>query len=264
MTTDDTVSFLQWHRPDIDPGDYTIEVKQEISAAAIPKDTFHSPVMKFSVQGERFALPPGEVHAVFPPDASMGDHANVMPHVVLTRSTLPWERHADPNDKSAPWLALLVFHDDDEGLRRAATMSLGDATKGTPKFHDYEHTLERGQSLADQVTVVDVKKELLDKILPSKAELAWLAHARKRGDTELAVIIANRLPKPSGFSTVHLVSLEGHFKGNDFEFKGAQKDDRIRLISLANFRFGCFSPKQSFTELLRALNGGSRTRMISR
>lgn len=264
-----TISFLQWHQPDIDFGDYTIQVTQEISAAAIPTDTFPSPLMKFSIQGERFALPPGEVHAVFPPDASMGDHANVLPHVVLRRSTLPWERHADPNDKAAPWLALLVFHDGEEGLGQPVqppqvcdtlgpkTMSLSDAMIGPPKFHDYskEHELERGQTLNDQVAVIEVKKKLLDKILPSKAELVWLAHARRRGDTELAVIIANRLPKPNGFSTVHLVSLEHHYKGDDFEFKNASNDDCIRLISLASFRFGCFDPNQSFTELLRALDG---------
>jgi hypothetical protein len=254
---DDTISFLQWHRPTIEPGDYTIQVKQEISDPAIPQDnTFHSPVMKFSIQGERFALPPGEVHAVFPPDASMGDHAKVLPHVVLRRSTLPWERHADPHDnkdKAAPWLALLVFHDGDEGLEHPDPMSLEKAMEGSPKLHDFGG----GQTLSDQVAVIDVKKELLDKVLPSKAELCWLAHARRRGDTELAVVIANRLPKPNGFSTVHLVSLEGHYTGDDFEFKDCRKDDRIRLISLASFRFGCFDPKQSFTELLRSLDGGN-------
>jgi hypothetical protein len=253
---DDTVSFLEWHRPAIDPGDYTIQVTQEVSAAAIPKDTFPSPSMTFSIRGERFALPPGEVHSVFPPDASMGDHANVLPHVVLSRSTLPWERHADQDDEATPWLALLVFHDGDEGLGQPKTMSLGEAMKDSPKFHYHANQLERGQTQGDQVAVIDVKKELLDKVIPNKAELCLLAHARGRGETELAVIIANRLPKPNGFSTAYLVSLEGHYKGDDFEFKDAPKDEFIRLISLTSFRFGCFEPKQSFTELLRALDGG--------
>jgi hypothetical protein len=30
----------------------------------------------------------------FPPDGSLGEHSNVLPHIILNRSTLPWERPA--------------------------------------------------------------------------------------------------------------------------------------------------------------------------
>lgn len=286
----DLLRFLQWHRPAIAAGDYTIQVTQEISAPGITEDNrFVGPEMSFSVRGERFALPPVEVHAVFPPRGSMGDHSKVLPHVVLRRSTLPWERRADPNDKpdeAVPWLALLVFHEGEIGEPK--TMSLADATN--PKFPDYNPNFhhfepERGQTADDLVlTVIDVRKELLGEMLPSKKELAYLAHARTRtrnepadilpskpelalltparGGEELAVIIANRLPKPQGFSTAHLVSLEDHYSGGEFEFKDAKNEDSVRLVSLASFRFGCFDPKQSFTELLRALDGATLLRLI--
>ncbi len=201
-------------------------------------------VLSFAVLSERFVLAPNEVHAVFPPDASMGDHSNVLPHVVLRRSTLPWERKTDANDDSTPWLALLVFHDGE--VAEPKSMSLGQAISGVQ--------LERGQTNEDKVTVIEVEKGLLELIVPSARELAMLTHVRKRGDTELAVVIAKRLPKLSGFSTAHLVSLENRFKGGQFNFDGAKNGDTIRLISLADFRFGCFEPKQSFTELLRSLN----------
>ena len=248
--------FLSWHRPAVAAGDYTIQVTQKIVAPEIPANDpgFGTPVMSFSVQGERFVLPPAEVHAVFPPDASMGDHADVLPHVVLRRSTLPWERKVEPNDKATPWLALLVFHDDefrDGEVSEATTMSLSQATNGA-RFPVYKP--EPGQAADDQVTVIDVNKALLEKILPNAAELTTLTHVRKRGDVEFAVVVSKRLPKVGGFSTAHLVSLEDRFKGTSFDFSTGT-GEKIRLVSLVSFRFGCIDPKRSFTNLLRGLNG---------
>lgn len=243
--TNNTLTLLDWHKPGILPGEYVIQVKQTIAADEIPTEDpgFATPLLSFAVLGERFVLAPNEVHAVFPPDASMGDHSNVLPHVVLRRSTLPWERKTDATDHSTPWLALLVFHDGEDVETKS--MRLGDAIPGV--------RLERGQTIEDKVTVIDVEKSLLELIVPNANELAKLTHVRKRGDAELAVVIAKRLPKPSGFSTAHLVSLEDRFTGGRFNFNNAKKGDMVRLISLASFRFGCFEPKQSFTELLRAL-----------
>jgi hypothetical protein len=250
----DELNFLDWHKPGILPGEYTIQVKHTIVAEGIPADDpgFATPVLSFAVLGERFALAPDEVHAVFPPDGSMGDHSNVLPHVVLRRSTLPWERQTAPNDTSTPWLALLVFHADEIG--EATSMSLSDAKNGG-FFSDQNIQLERGQTLDDKVMVIDVEKSLLEQIVPNAVELAKLTHVRKRGDTELAVVISKRLPNPNGFSTAHLVSLENRFASGQFKFSdNAKNGDHIRLISLARFRFGCFEPKQSFTSLARALN----------
>ena len=230
--TDTNLRFISWHKPGILPGEYTIQVKQTIAATEIPASDpgFGTTVMSFSVQGERFVLPPTEVHAVFPPDSSMGDHSKVLPHILLRRSTLPWERKTNDKDDSAPWLALLVFHDGEVG---------------------------EAKTTDDKGTVIEVEKSLLEAIVPNAKELALLTHVRKRGDTELAVVISKRLPKASGFSIAHLVSLEDRFADGKFAFNNAKNGEMIRLTSLASFRFGCFDPKQSFTHLLRALNGNS-------
>ena len=256
--------FLSWHRPVVTAGDYTIQVKQTIAAPNIPANDpgFGTPVISFSVQGERFVLAPAEVHAVFPPDASMGDHADVLPHVVLRRSTLPWERKADPADKATPWLALLVFHDDEfrnSEVTEATTMSLSQATNGA-RFPAYKP--EPGQSMDDQVTVIDVNRTLLEKVLPNAAELTMLTHVRKRGDVELAVVVSKRLPKPGGFSTAHLVSLEERFKAGSFDFNTGT-GEKIRLVSLVSFRFGCIDAKRSFANLLRGLNGVTKQQSLT-
>jgi hypothetical protein len=63
------------------------------------------------VSGERVTLNPQDILAVFPPEGSLGDHSNVLPHLMLKRGTLPWERRADPSSDKAPWLILLLFED---------------------------------------------------------------------------------------------------------------------------------------------------------
>jgi hypothetical protein len=260
MTDTETnkLTLLDWHKPGIEAGEYTIQVTQKIVAEGIPENDpgFATESLSFAVRCEQFVLAPKEVYAVFPPDGSMGDHSLVLPHVVLTRSTLPWERRTDDKDRLTPWLALLVFHAGEIG--EAKSMRLDEAVSG--------------QSVKDQVTVIEVKKELLKSIVPSASELRKLTHVRRReivpsasepgkltdvrkcDKAEVAVVISQRLPKPNGFSTAHLVSLEHRFTESEFNFVGAKDGEKIRLISLASFRFGCFEPNQRFSKLLRALN----------
>src|SRR5437763_9304278 len=135
-------------------------------------------------------------------------------------------------------------------------------------------TLEIGQRDEDKVTVIDVKKSLLQTVMPSAEDLALLAHVRQGktdadaadGD-ESAVVICNRLPKKGASSTVHLVSLEGRFVSNPrageqnpdepayiFDYQSAADSDSIRLVSLRGWSFACADERQSFTGLLTNLN----------
>lgn len=117
-TATGTVEFIEYHRPGLLNGDYEITVQQNIERTvswgqSIPAESFKT-VRAFTVAGERFSLKPDDVGLVFPPAGSVGDHSNVLPHVVLNRSTMPWERLADPDDESLPWLALLLFDETDK------------------------------------------------------------------------------------------------------------------------------------------------------
>src|SRR6185503_18441067 len=52
-----------------------------------------------------------------------------LPHIALTRRTLPWERLGIDNDIAKPWLALVVFSESE--LKLAATGK--PAPKGEPQ-----------------------------------------------------------------------------------------------------------------------------------
>src|SRR6476661_6695233 len=94
-----TIEFLENHQTVLPPGDYTLSVTQEISAENIRSENKFNATLKFSVLSPRFTLDPQEIQAVFPPAGSLGDHANVLPHIIFNRSTLPWERVVVPIEK---------------------------------------------------------------------------------------------------------------------------------------------------------------------
>ena len=265
-----SIKFQQYHQPTLAPGDYTITVTQSVSitdhTAPIPKFT---DTKSFTVSGERFELNPTTVEGVFPPDGNLGDHSNVLPHIVLNRSTLPWERAGEADAipgqlSNVPWLALLLF---DENQKPAPhTMKAGDLLKpppGAPKFPKI--TLGTTQDPEDVLTVIDVPSSLLRKIMPAAAELTLLAHVRfgtatdgKSAGEEFAIVIGNRLPQSGTTSTAHLVSVEGRFEKvagkYEFNYQGATGDRLIRLVSLKSWSFACESHEKDFKQLLLGLN----------
>jgi hypothetical protein len=272
-----SVKFLQFHQPALPDGDYEITVTQSVNITGRPEIGAFKTTKYFTVAGERFELKPTDVHAVFPPDGNLGDHSNVLPHVILNRSTLPWERTAEAHARGeeerasgVPWLALLLFDEDVKPKPRVMTVrELMSPPDGAPKFPAL--TLESGQHPDDVLTVIDVRQSVLKTVMPTAEELTLLAHVRLGQDPEedptgdeLAVIISNRLPQPGKSSTAHLVSVEGRFaKGAvvgapekyGFNYQGANGDDLIRLVSLKSWSFACANEKKSFKELLLGLNG---------
>ena len=188
------IEFVEYHQPDLADGDYTltvaqrIEAKQQISDKQNFSDAFPEATLQFSVLGPRFSLDPQVVDSVFPPAGSLGDHSNVLPHVVLNRSTLPWERTAvsikkedseklKKEKKRLSWLVLLLFEEgellpvpaaQEKSEQSLKTFSLGDLrnpTTGKIKWPGISQ--ESGQHNDDHLLVIDVPWSLLKQIMPA-------------------------------------------------------------------------------------------------
>ena len=254
------IEFIQYHQPALKDDTYEVVVTQTIQtnesgSKKIEPATFYAK-RRFAVAGERFSLKPEDVQAVFPPEESLGDHSNVLPHVILNRSTLPWERWADTTRDDVPWLALLLFEDDEKPVPQVITLGeLQGTSSAQARFPQF--TLEPGQHADDQVTVIDIEQGLLATLLPTLDDLALMAHVRTRKDAdgnvegdELAVVIGNRLPPVGAAATLHLVSLEERYHDAAFDYQGAQPDDLIRLVSLRSWRFTCLADHPNFKDLL--------------
>ncbi|WP_225896549.1 hypothetical protein [Amazonocrinis nigriterrae] len=190
-TTPSKVEFLQYNQDVMEIGIYEIEVEQTITSSKIDQQLQpFTCKMTFVVSGERFGpLSPSDIYAVFPPQDSLGEHHYVVPHITLKRSTLPWERFPGTSDEELPWLVLLLLRetdfDNEQDKPKLQSLTLKDllATPDTIKFPQI--TLELGgQHEQEAVTVIDVKKKYLQPVLPTKADLAYLAHARQPKDAE--------------------------------------------------------------------------------
>ncbi len=270
------VEFIDSDRPGLPDGDYEITVTQTLSTDAttirgenkITAGNQFTAVRSFSVAGPRFSLDPAVVRSVFPPAGSTGDHGNVLPHILFNRTTLPWERLAreadDENSRRPPWLLLLLFDADQAPATQVITLSaLGKQPAGQARFPTLE--LEQAQHPDDKVTVIDVPFELLATLVPPANDLALLAHVRQAMDEndrktgELAALVCNRLPQSNGESVVHLVSVEGRYSWDTFDFLGAAPGDLVRLVSLYTWRFSCVESKLSLDGLLTNLDRSPAT-----
>ena len=262
LSPEDKICFVEHHRVSLDSGDYQITVKQTINFDG-KSETFTAKQGNFSIQGERFTLNPQAIHAVLPPKGSQGDFWHVFPHVILNRSTLPWERSAeqegDDTEKDPPWLLLLLFDEQEAPATQVISLEKLKMPTSSPNFPGI--TLETGQHDDDQVMVIDLPYSLCSTLVPPMSEpLKYLTHARwvKPPDKptelreELAVIIGNRLPKSGSRNVVHLVSIEDRYKNG--KLNAPKGTDSIRFISLMSWEFFCISPEKNFKGLLEHLN----------
>jgi hypothetical protein len=282
------IQFVAFNQPSLLDGEYVIDVKQQVQ---IDKSDVWANApgaqMKFAVNGPRFSLDPTMIQSQFPPPKSIGEYYNILPHIILNRTTLPWERTIDnspPSETKQPqsWLALLLFDSTgDQGVQVSNitvqdlidTYSNSATPQGAPEFVKVlprdpntqakpgELMLEVGQHPKDRLTVLDVPKQLLSKILPGQNEIRFLSHVRRVAANEdgYPVILCNRLPAsgtvskdagPMGTqSTVHLVSLEGRQP----LFVGLQTidDHLVRFVSLASWSFSTLQRNKTFTGWLK-------------
>ncbi|WP_127529485.1 hypothetical protein [Paenibacillus kobensis] len=284
------VTFIENHLPPLEAGEYQVTVDQEVRLTGRENvhETFRS-TARFAVLGERFRIDPAEIDSYFPPAGGQGEYYNVLPHIVLSRRTLPWERSvykaaAAGSDRPVlSWLALLLF-DHDDPAPEAVVGTAGDLLTAGLGGKLPERTLsypfaelDYGETAADACRYIDVTAALFNTTAPSLADLQWLAHARKvRGDgkaltgvpmaplpaeTDYSVIIGNRLPVAGRKSTVHLVSLEAledYLPSADGtpSMKWPDTADKIRLLTFASWSFDTVREPQTFATLLEGLDTG--------
>jgi hypothetical protein len=268
------VQFIEHRQPPLNSGTYTVEVEQTVktkNSQKIPEQTF-SKELTFYVDGHRFApLTPDSIYAVFPPAGNLGEYSNALPHIILKRGTLPWERTIKSTNSKLPWLALLLFQESEKPEPKTIKLKELKPTSGNIKFPTFNY--ETGQKDEDVVTVIDVPKGILEKILPSEEDIALLAYINQITNDQgkslsepLATILGNRLPKKGEVSTVHLVALEERYieeryieeryngTSGKFDYQGAGPNDLIRLVSLVSWSFACVNSKHNFDALLKEIN----------
>ncbi len=224
------IQFYDNYQPPLEAGDYVITVHQEVESTTLagdgkPLNTTFPAEQKFSIKAPRFALDPGDVHSVFPPAGSSGIFDQNLPHIVLTKRNLPWERYLVAENKTTPWLALLLFSPDEIVAPRApVTSTLANPSRaGTYKVSEILQPpagtmgpaieLESQDNADMQCRAIDISTSTFTKVTPrfdaskSVDDLKYLTHCRLVNTTDKAilstkdngwssVVIGNRFPAP--------------------------------------------------------------------
>ena len=258
------IKFIQYHQPALKDGHYRLTVTQTVQPGIEPGKTYQVK-QPFVISGERYSLNPQDILSVFPPPDSQGDHGNVLAHVLLRRSTLPWERVAQLDQDDWPWLSVLLFDETEAPAPQIIDLKtlFSDQPASFPKRADLPP--DPGEHDEDRVTVIDVPAALLREIAPTGEELALLAHVRQwttdMGQDiggEQAVVLGNRLPRRGRTSVAHLVSMERRYQDGKLMIP---EDKPVRLVSLKSWRFSCLDERiggheLNFTGLLRSVEVG--------
>ena len=156
-TPDVLVTFYDNFIPSLKDGEYTITVSQSLVVDTVQtqKDGGNPNVttppqadlsQKFIVRGPRFTLDPRDIHRVFPSQNNTGLYDEYLPMVVFNKRALPWERELNLSQSQIqtlpsgyqdpglyPWIALLVFSDDELIIPQPSTGPAPNPPDGSQK-----------------------------------------------------------------------------------------------------------------------------------
>lgn len=269
------IQFFEAIVPPLEDGDYTLTATQTITG--LPGDDPDPAVppasLQFSVRGPRFALNPADIHSAYPPSATPTAYEGQLPHVVVGRKTLPWERliTADATTQT-PWIGLLLIDQNDEGgIPKLNSGTVRDllsdggtiptTTRGPAiKVSD----LDNGESVDDPCTYIDIPSTLFAGIAPLREELPFLAHARgvNTGNKPIegiiadgiySVVIGNRVPKADSVNAAFLVSFEGFYSVLNGKKPAGADQVRLAVLHSWNFSLGDVDP---FDQVMSATRSG--------
>ncbi len=281
----DIVHFKARHRPALASGQYTVSARHTISATGAADGTqFDSDLLTFGVFGPRYVIHDSDVESEFPPSGAVGKFGEVLPHIILSRATVPWERSGSAqgvaNADRFPWLALLIFSEGEATVRNLTVGTIKPTDNLSALFQPIDVSnlpAEPVDVSSSPVTVVDVSFSLLKQLLPDPTvdpatHFSLLSHTRSidfvdprnppgAGAEERAVIVACRLPEQGKRIHAHLVSLEGCYEhvGSTLRFLGGRPLDShtVRLVSLYSWDFFCQADDaDSFDRLVKRLDAG--------
>lgn len=268
------IQFLDNITPAFLAGNYEIHVEQLLTGI----DTGQiGDVQNFTVAAPQVTIDTVDVNTTYPPQNLTGLYGDVLPHIVLNMPLLPWERAMDANDKTIPWMALLVFSPDELLGDSTFTTKINPTTvaayMSTPPSNVYRPTITPDGDVVgtNAMNTVQMPTALFNQIAPHKDELKYLTHVRalNMGDKAVdgltgsglyAVVVANRFPAASTTdplgqqNIVHLVSLEGmqNYLTGSANF-GTGKDT-LELISLYSWTFRTLpDPSADFQGLMQAM-----------
>lgn len=276
-----SLAFYDNYLPSVKDGVYTINASLSIDGIDTGQSLTNPITQDFEVRGLQFSLPQTEVHSVFPPANGTSNYGQFLPHIVLNKRAIPWERNFDPNDTSKPWVCLLVFAEGEIELDPSTnsalhTQSVSDflAPDNAVVKPDIRTASVPHDVLSSNCSSIVINKEMFEALVPRVDELKYLTHVRQVNIQDQAildiddkgwfsVIAGNRLlkvhsNKPTRYH-VHLVSLEGYYNlmngSTQWPAKASHPEQPkdIALVSLHDWSFLSQPTRLNYEQLVEHL-----------
>jgi hypothetical protein len=276
-----TIQFFDGHFPALPAGTYGIHVEHTMNGPPGTPPTFKSPKQTFIVESPEFFIDTGIVQSVYPPMGGSDTYGRQLSFLILSDSSLPWERSLVPGTESSvenptPWMALLIFaegeiHLQPDSNNPVATGKVSDllAASTTILKPDLPNGWVSADLLASQCQTITIPGAAFNALMPSTDDLRFLAHCRAvntldEGELLVSAILGNRLAVPNTKLPqryfAHLISLEGFAKylapnGTPIPTKPDSTELMdVQLVSLFNWTF-VSQPESNlgFEELMKGL-----------
>lgn len=205
----ENTKIVQCFLPPMVAGKYTVEVEQSIKKEDVSIQDIEKK-FDFGVDAARFTINPTDIYSVYPPVNKYGHYSESLPHVILSRRTLPWERTIDgkppvfqrtgtPSEKDTPqksppvpWVALILFDEDEMKDLKINISTLADIIQPNdtgvirPEIFEYDNPdndvlklMEWDNKKEDGCFTIDITKEQFEKHIPTMESLSYLAHSKK-------------------------------------------------------------------------------------
>ena len=268
------IQFYDNYTSSLTAGNWTIQVDQTVTDRSVKLNTSPlSATQEFVVSAPQFSMDSGEIINQYPPKGSVGLYGEVLPHVVLKDPMLPWERKINDPLNTEPWMALLVFADDElipgkDRTTHSTVTTVSDFLAPQANAIKPKVTKEDDIAGTDPCSYIQIPVATFQKITPRLQELRYLSHCRQINTSDKAVlginqhglfsvVASNRFPAtpvkdgdPPRKNIVHLVSVEG-LEDYLVDSPNFGTNTSVSLLSLASWTFQSLSDnKEDFRGLL--------------
>lgn len=264
--------IYQYDHPPLDDGSYSITVTQEFSNLGAGNEEHpHKLIIDFEVAGEQISLKPAEFYALYPPANSSGRYAQMIPMVVLNRSTLPWERSAQKDagegEVKHPWLALICFNEKSE-VADSVMINRKSLTLDQVTDPDLKNVLP--DNVKEKVLICELTRTShandfdykwgVQVLVPPFDTLSTFAHVREKGEGKQAVILGKPIPppdpdRPDQQYNMYLISVEGRYDASG-KFIRSDPSKNVQFICLKHWRFQDQESGLSFEQKAKQVSYG--------
>ena len=109
------MKLTDYIKPPLMAGTYSVRAVQHVQS---PQDCQYEDSKEFYIGGNLFRLDRDNIFSVYPSENETGEFGDLLPFIVLSQRTFPWEYQICPDREGTPvpWTALIVLSQEEDAV----------------------------------------------------------------------------------------------------------------------------------------------------